>query len=73
MRGQARRVSRRTSRRTSRRQAAYNDSYDEPQPMEGPAPEDITGQLKDLGELHSSGVLTDAEFESKKTDLLSRM
>jgi hypothetical protein len=29
--------------------------------------------LKKLGELHSSGVLTDAEFEAKKAELLKRV
>jgi hypothetical protein len=30
-------------------------------------------QLRRLGELRSSGVLTDAEFEAKKADLLGRI
>ena len=29
--------------------------------------------LKELGELHSAGVLTDAEFEAKKAELLRRV
>jgi hypothetical protein len=29
--------------------------------------------LKELGELHAAGVLTDAEFESKKAELLRRV
>jgi hypothetical protein len=29
--------------------------------------------LRQLAKLHDSGVLTDAEFEEKKTDLLSRI
>jgi hypothetical protein len=33
----------------------------------------ITEQLRQLAELHSSGVLTDAEFSAKKADLLDRM
>jgi len=30
-------------------------------------------QLKKLGELRDAGVLNEAEFEAKKTELLSRM
>jgi Short C-terminal domain len=38
-----------------------------------PAPErDPVRDLKELGELHRSGVLTDAEFESAKAKLLAR-
>jgi len=38
-----------------------------------PAPEpDPLDQLKDLGELHRSGVLTDDEFEAQKAKLLAR-
>jgi hypothetical protein len=38
-----------------------------------PAPEpDPLNQLKELGELHQSGVLTDAEFASAKAKLLAR-
>jgi hypothetical protein len=38
-----------------------------------PAPEhDPLDQLKELGELHRSGVLTDDEFESAKAKLLAR-
>jgi hypothetical protein len=32
---------------------------------------DALAQLKQLGELHTSGVLTDAEFESAKQKILS--
>jgi hypothetical protein len=34
---------------------------------------DITDQLKALGQLHRDGVLSDAEFEAKKAELLKRM
>jgi hypothetical protein len=79
MRGQSRRVARRTSRRTARRQNYFNNQdqgadYNQPVDQEQAAPaEDIPGELKQLGELHSSGVLTDDEFNAKKADLLSRM
>lgn len=33
----------------------------------------VAEQLKKLGELHSAGVLTDAEFAAKKTELLKRL
>jgi len=33
----------------------------------------IAEQLRQLGELHKAGLITEAEFESKKTDLLSRV
>lgn len=35
--------------------------------------DDALAALKALGELHGSGVLTDAEFEAKKADLLARI
>jgi hypothetical protein len=34
---------------------------------------DIAGQIQKLAELHTAGILTDDEFQAKKTDLLSRM
>jgi hypothetical protein len=37
-----------------------------------PAPRDLIADLKELGALHDSGVLTDAEFEATKTALLRR-
>ena len=36
------------------------------------AQRDLTADLKELGALHESGVLTDSEFESAKTKLLRR-
>lgn len=38
-----------------------------------PAGPDVVGQLRQLGELRDQGVLTDAEFEAKKAELLARM
>jgi hypothetical protein len=42
---------------------------------QGPAvvAEDIPAKLKQLAELRDSGILTEAEFQSKKTELLSRL
>ena len=34
---------------------------------------DVTDQLRKLGELHAAGILTDAEFSAKKTELLDRL
>ncbi len=45
-----------------------------PQPQAAPAGglgPDALAQLKQLGELHESGVLTDAEFESAKQKILN--
>ena len=43
--------------------------YQEPAPPAGLTDDDIS-QLKRLGELHESGVLTDAEFETAKRNIL---
>ena len=66
------------SNRVSRRQAErwYGDEqqqYAEPAPAAAPADEgpDMMEQLKQLGELHTSGVLTDAEFEAQKAKILA--
>ena len=75
------------SNRVSRRQASKwseQDSaqYQEQQAAEAPPPaapappaapsqEDQLAALKQLGELHTSGVLTDAEFEAQKAKILA--
>ena len=61
------------SNRVSRRQAErWSDEYDDqgaaPPADEGP---DKLDQLKQLGELKASGVLTDAEFEAQKAKILA--
>ncbi len=38
-----------------------------------PRRDDLLAQIARLAELHSSGILTDAEFSAKKTELLSRL
>jgi Short C-terminal domain len=60
-------------------QAAYNrqlqDRFESTRRVEPAAPaaeHDLVKDLNDLGELHRSGVLTDAEFESVKARLLAR-
>jgi hypothetical protein len=42
-------------------------------PMADAAPADVADQLRKLGELHAAGILTDAEFTAKKTELLDRL
>lgn len=37
------------------------------------APPDVTDQLRKLGELRDAGVLTTAEFDAKKAELLARL
>jgi hypothetical protein len=66
------------SNRVSRRQAgkwAEQDAQQQPQYAPAPAPasgtDDKLAQLKELGELKSSGVLTDAEFEAQKAKILA--
>ena len=39
-------------------------------PMAAPAAADPIAQLKELGELHQSGVLTDEEFAAQKAKIL---
>jgi len=73
--GTATAVSNRVSRRQGDRWAAeeQQQAAAEPAPAEAPAAEapDMMEQLKQLGELHTSGVLTDAEFEAQKAKILA--
>ena len=69
------------SNRVSRRQAGRWAAHDAPQeqPSEAPPPAAPTGtdtntklaQLRELGQLHESGVLDDAEFELQKSQILN--
>jgi hypothetical protein len=81
--GTATSVSNRVSRRQANRWAAQGDerygapsyeepppSYQQPPPPAAP-PADPISQLKDLAELRSQGVLTDAEFEAQKAKILA--
>ena len=76
--GTATAVSNRTSRRQSQRWAAQDQqAYEEqaPPPAAAPAPAAPSGesridQLKELAELKSQGVLSDAEFEAEKARIL---
>ena len=75
--GTATAVSNRVSRRQGDRWAAEEQQQQQQQYAEpaaaAPAAEapDMMEQLKQLGELHTSGVLTDAEFEAQKAKLLA--
>jgi hypothetical protein len=43
------------------------------QPVAAPTRDDAPEQILKLAQLRDSGILTEAEFQAKKTDLLSRM
>jgi hypothetical protein len=64
--------------RNRSQQAAYNRQLQDRfasthrvAPAQPAAQHDPLDQLKELGELHRSGVLTDAEFEAAKAKLLA--
>jgi len=72
--GTATAVSNRVSRRQANRwaqedQAQDQQQYQEPAAAAAPEPDPLD-QLKQLGELKASGVLTDAEFEAQKAKIL---
>ncbi len=74
--GTATAVSGRVSRRQQSRWAQEDQGqgqdqaqYQEPAPAAAPAADPLE-QLKQLGELKASGVLTDAEFEAQKAKIL---
>jgi membrane protease subunit (stomatin/prohibitin family) len=76
--GTATAVSNRVSRRQQGRWAAQEQQQYEQQPQQmaaqapTPAPEkDSIAKLKELGELHESGVLTDEEFAAAKAKILN--
>lgn len=54
-------------------QAAYaqqQQAYAQPVAAAAPAGDDLISKLKELGELHQSGVLSDEEFAAAKAKLL---
>ena len=66
------RVSRRQANRWAGQQASSEPQYAEPAPA--PAGTDTNtklAQLRELGQLHDSGVLDDAEFELQKSQILN--
>lgn len=76
--GTATAVSNRVSRRQQNRWAQQEQQQYEQQqpqyapPQQGAAPaRDPIAQLKDLADLRSQGILTDAEFEAQKAKILA--
>jgi len=73
--GTATAVSNRVSRRQANRWSQQDEQqYEQQQPPPAPAPAaapDPIAQLKELGELHSQGVLTDEEFAAEKAKILA--
>jgi hypothetical protein len=77
--GTATAVSNRVSRRQASRWAAQDQyGYEQqvaneqvPAPPQGPTTDDKIEQLKAIGELKASGVLTNAEFEAQKAKILA--
>jgi Short C-terminal domain len=79
--GTATAVSNRVSRRQANRwaqqgedqyaQQQYSEQPPPPQQAPPPAAPDPIAQLKELAELKSQGILTDAEFEAQKAKLLA--
>jgi len=70
--GAARAVSHRVSSRQSGRWAAQNPGSVQPVPQQaGTDTQTKLAQLRELGQLHESGVLDDAEFELEKSRILS--
>ena len=67
------RVSRRQASRWSQQDAAQQQYSEQPSapPPAAPSVDDRLQQLKELGELKSSGVLTEAEFEAQKAKILA--
>ena len=69
--GTATAVSNRVSRRQALRWAEQDAPAYQPVPAAGPAAaSDPIEQLRQLGELHAQGVLTDEEFAAQKAKLL---
>ena len=73
------RVSRRQANRWSEQEAAQyqEQAYQQAPPPPPPAPEgsdtdDMIAQLKQLGDLHDAGVLTDEEFAAQKAKVMNQ-
>jgi len=65
------RVSRRQANRWSQQEYEQQQQYQEPPPPPpAPAAEDPIAKLKELGELHEQGILTDEEFAAQKAKIL---
>jgi hypothetical protein len=64
------RVSRRQANRWSQEEAQNQGGYEQQPAAAAPEP-DKYEQLKQLGELKTSGILTEAEFEAQKAKILA--
>ncbi|MBP2525027.1 MULTISPECIES: SHOCT domain-containing protein [unclassified Rhodococcus (in: high G+C Gram-positive bacteria)] len=71
-------MDRRSQRKASEQQQEYQQQQPPPQqqvaPVQSVPPsgaDDLVSKLQELGQLHQSGVLTDAEFAAAKAQLLS--
>jgi hypothetical protein len=72
-RRQAERFAQRDAEIMNQRYQAYEAAAPAPAPEPAPPPaaaQDPIAQLKDLAELHASGVLTDEEFAAQKARIL---
>lgn len=71
--GTATTVSNRVSRRQANKWAEQDSAPSEQQapPPQSAPPQDNIAQLKELGELHAQGILTDDEFAAQKAKLLA--
>ncbi|HUH81476.1 MAG TPA: SHOCT domain-containing protein [Solirubrobacteraceae bacterium] len=72
--GTATHVSNNVSRRQANRWAAQEQQQapaQAPPPAAAPAADDSMEKLKELGQLHESGVLTDEEFAAAKAKILN--
>jgi len=74
--GTATAVSNRVSRRQAGRWAQKSEQQAEEEPQQAPQPAGTDtntklAQLRELGQLHTSGVLDDAEFELQKSQILN--
>jgi hypothetical protein len=71
------RVSRRQGRRWSAQEQEQEEQYAQQQQQDAPPPppaapaRDTVTQLKELAELKTQGILTDAEFEAQKAKILA--
>jgi hypothetical protein len=66
------RVARRQNQRWAQQEAPQQQYYEEAPPAAPQAPAvDPIEQLRQLGELHQQGVLTDEEFAAQKAKLLA--
>ena len=65
------RVSRRQANRWAEQEPPPQQGYDQAPAPPPPAGDDTITKLKELGELHAQGILTDDEFAAQKAKLLA--